>query len=37
MKRVVLMGLGPPNRDEPNMKDDVHDENYLIHPTALSF
>lgn len=32
-----LKGFRPPDRDEPNMKDDVHDVNYPIDATTLSF
>ena len=37
LKMGNLMGFRPPDRDEPNMKDDVHDVNYPIHAATLSF
>lgn len=32
-----FMGFGPLNHDEPNMKNDMHDESYQMHPTTRSF
>lgn len=37
MKRGLLIGFWPLDRDKVNVKDDVHDENYPIHPTTLNF
>lgn len=31
------MGFGPLDCDESNMKDDMHDENYPMHPSTLKF